>query len=67
MAGPLSVDEILAKQKAEKDAAAKVSFQSLHILETELINVAQVPNESRENEACAGKAQRGSTREAGQG
>lgn len=25
MAGPLSVDEILAKQKAEKEAAAKAS------------------------------------------
>lgn len=30
MAGPLSVDEILAKQRAEKEAAAKVSSFSLY-------------------------------------
>ena len=28
MAGPLSVDEILAKQRAEKEAAAKVTYHS---------------------------------------
>lgn len=34
MAGPLSVEDILAKQKAEKEAAAKVCSVSCTLLTT---------------------------------
>lgn len=39
MAGPLSVEDILAKQKAEKEAAAKVCSRSLAPFLTTAANV----------------------------
>jgi hypothetical protein len=46
MAGPVSVEDILAKQKAEKEAASKVCRSSHLEAVTDIFTIAKVLDES---------------------
>lgn len=69
MAGPLSVEDILAKQKADREAAAKVSPRAVAVSPFSTNSTtAQVPVQGRTRTPCSREARsRGQGSEAARG